>query len=904
MKKPFILFFTTSILLILCLGSCDRSEVSYTSSWEYQPDRVWAGPEFWANRLQDWRIEDGKLKCLNSDLGLRTVHLLTHQVDSTRGELKIEVTFGLNHDAGRNGSEGWAGILLGAGGGRMDYKGSALIHHSPGNAGGLIVAVNENGQVVFLDNTSKREMISAMQNLPENVYPDSLLLSIDIYLNDDSTYTISASAVDIITRKQLSHDNLTKIPASRIVGNIALAANHIDKNYYGDSYWFSKLLVKGTNVVYTPGNRFGPFMGVQHTLSENILKLTVQLPPVGTMDEPFVRLWIREKGAATWQEIDSVNIWSNAYIATFRLENWNSDITHEYRLSYKLADFKGRRKTYYYTGIIKADPVDKDQLAVAAFACISHMEGSINGSNCNYPERIWFPHTKFIESVKAQNPDILFFTGDQVYEGRPTPPDFSSPENTELDYLYKWYIFLWSVGDLMRNTPSVCIPDDHDVYHGNLWGAGGRSAPAFPPDSVYPDYYKGFESHWQQDQGGFKLRASTVNTIQATQTSHLPDPADPEPVDQGIGVYFTNLNYGRIDFAILEDRKFKSAPALALPDAKVVNGFSQNRYISGRSLDNAEASLIGERQLTFLDGWTGDWKNADMKAVISQTIFANLSTYPDTFLTDAGTPLLAAPPQGVIPERYRKAKDMDSNGWPQSGRDEALKVIRKGFATMIAGDQHLGSLVQMGTDTWDDAGYSFCVPAIGNLWPRRWFPPEAGLDKAEGMPDYTGKYFDGFGNRMNVWAVANPVQSGKEPGALYDKSVGYGIIKFNKAEGRITFECWKSDADPADPGNGLYPGWPKTISMLDNYSRPVRTWLPNYQVNGLTHHPVFQVMDEESGEVLYTVRVPGNTYQPGVFSYGGEYTVRIGDPDTDNFQEIEHVKSRYLKNEEIVEVNF
>jgi alkaline phosphatase D len=904
MKKRAFQFIPILVVTLITISSCNRSGTEYSSSWEHQPDRVWVGPEFWANRLQDWHLEDGRLKCVNSTLGLRTVHLLTHRIGEDVGKLDIGLTFGLSPESTSQGNDGWAGILLGAGAGRIDYRGSALIHHSPGDAGGIIVAVNELGQVVFLDNTNNRELIGAMQKLPEQAYPDSILLTVDIYLNEDSSYTISASAIDHITRKQISHNNLTKIAPERIRGNIAIASNHVEKNYNGANYWFGELKLKGTMLDTDPQRRFGPFIGVQHTLSKGTLKLTAQLPPVGKADDQYVRLWFREKGAVSWQETDSTTIIPGAFIVPFRMDNWKSDIEHEYRLCYRLNDEKGRKRSFYYSGIIRPDPVSKPELVAGAFSCISHMEGNINGNNVDYPDRLWFPHSKFVASVKAQNPDILFFTGDQIYEGRPTPPDFSTPENTELDYLYKWYIFLWSTGDLMRNIPTVCILDDHDVYHGNIWGAGGKAAPEMPSDSVYPSHYDGFRSHWQQDQGGYKLRASTVNMIQATQTSHLPDPYDPTPVEQGIEVYYTDLNYGRISFAILEDRKFKSAPSVMLPEARVVNGFAQNRYIYGRRLDHPEAKLLGDRQLDFINDWTGNWKNADMKASVSQTIFANLSTYPDTFLTDAGTPGLAAPPPGVIPDGYRVAKDMDSNGWPQTGRNEALRALRKGYAVMIAGDQHLGSLVQMGVETWDDAGYSFCVPAIGNLWPRRWFPQEPGTDRLDSLPAYTGKYFDGFGNRMHVWAVANPVETNKEPRALYNRAVGYGIIKFNKPEGEITFECWRSDAEPNEPEDGLFPGWPKTISILDNYSRPVRSWLPNYHVQGLNNHPLFQVIDESSGEIIYTVRVPQDNFQPGVFTYGGDFTIKIGDPDSENFRTFENVRARYLKNEEPVIVEF
>jgi len=42
--------------------------------------------------------------------------------------------------------------------------------------------------------------------------------------------------------------------------------------------------------------------------------------------------------------------------------------------------------------------------------------------------------------------------------------------------------------------------------------------------------------------------------VQRQQTWHLPDPVDPAPVAQGIGVFFTRLVVGGLDCAILEDR--------------------------------------------------------------------------------------------------------------------------------------------------------------------------------------------------------------------------------------------------------------------------------------------------------------------------------------------------------------
>lgn len=100
--------------------------------------------------------------------------------------------------------------------------------------------------------------------------------------------------------------------------------------------------------------------------------------------------------------------------------------------------------------------------------------------------------------------------------------------------------------------------------------------------------------------------------------------------------------------------------------------------------------------------------------------------------------------------------DLDSNGWPQRGRNQALAEIRKAFAFHIAGDQHLGTVIHHGIDDWDDAGWSFCVPSIANLYLRWWAPFEEGKNRRPGMPPYTGQFTDGFGNKVTMWAVANP----------------------------------------------------------------------------------------------------------------------------------------------------
>ena len=86
-----------------------------------------------------------------------------------------------------------------------------------------------------------------------------------------------------------------------------------------------------------------------------------------------------------------------------------------------------------------------------------------------------------------------------------------------------------------------------------------------------------------------------------------PDPYDPTPIEQGIGVYYTALNYGRVSFAILEDRKFKSGPMNSFEHKSHRPDWIVDRQ-AALDADTPGAALLGERQLKFLENWIGNWR--------------------------------------------------------------------------------------------------------------------------------------------------------------------------------------------------------------------------------------------------------------------------------------------------------
>ena len=180
-------------------------------------------------------------------------------------------------------------------------------------------------------------------------------------------------------------------------------------------------------------------------------------------------------------------------------------------------------------------------------------------------------------------------------------------------------------------------------------------------------------------------------------------------------------------------------------------------------------------------------------------------------------PGLPVPPLGEYVAGDAPAADMDTNAWPQNRRDEAVRLLHQASAVHLAGDQHLGTVIQYGLDRHRDAGFAFTGPALNNIWPRRWWPPVSpDHPTVPGGARYTGDFEDAFGNRITMYATANPRQTGLEPAIIHNRATGYGIVVFDRSSGTVRFECWPRGVNPAEREARQFDGWPVTIHPKDN----------------------------------------------------------------------------------------
>ncbi|QEG42855.1 alkaline phosphatase D family protein [Roseimaritima ulvae] len=545
-----------------------------------------------------------------------------------------------------------------------------------------------------------------------------------------------------------------------------------------------------------------------YTVHDQTLKLTAQLYPLADDESKTVRLEIEKDGR--WVEVAKTTVIEPGWTAPFRVADWDDSKAYKYRVLH------GSEATY--EGTVRKNPVDKDELVVAGFT--GNSIAPAHGGDISRQD--------IIDNVNRIDADVLFFSGDQVYDHN--------------RHYAAWLKFGRDFGAIIKDRPTICLPDDHDVGQPNLWGESGKIATL--PGAA---------------DGGYARPGVYVKEVERAQTSHLPDPADPHKIGQGIGVYFTNLNWGNVDFAILEDRKFKTGPAGRVPKQGPRPDHIRNPDYDPASVDVEGAILLGERQLKFIDQWAQDWADADMKIALSQTIFCG-----------------GAHIHGAANGRLHA--DMDSNGWPQTGRNRALASLRRAFAFHLAGDQHLATIFHHGIDEYRDAGWSFCVPSIANLYLRWWEPLEPGENREPGAPAYTGDHLDGFANKVTNYAAANPAKT-PAGNLLNTRAAGWGIVRLNTKTRQITMECWPRNVDVTDPAAKQYPGWPRTISQFDNYAPP--SWGQLGELSFDVENPVVQLVDADTSEILYTVRAAGKTFTPGA-PKGKSFVVKAGQdaPDT------------------------
>lgn len=182
----------------------------FRSSWHRSRDRIWLGPELWANPIQDWRVQSGRLECVNAESG-RNVQMLTWSVGPDAFEFSAGVRLGLIDGTPLAEGAGSAGFHLGINGVLKDYR------HSQIFGKGLSAGLTRTGGLFIGDGTQ------AARGAVDLSRP-----AVDLRLNvtpAGGAYDVLLSVLDPATNRVLGEMERLALPAAQLQVNVGLIAN-------------------------------------------------------------------------------------------------------------------------------------------------------------------------------------------------------------------------------------------------------------------------------------------------------------------------------------------------------------------------------------------------------------------------------------------------------------------------------------------------------------------------------------------------------------------------------------------------------------------------------------------------------------------------------------------------------
>ena len=736
-----------------------ESKLDQLENWSNTNDRVFLGGEVWANPMEDWRGANGWAECITG-VGNRSVHSLTHQLTNATGRFSMSVRISR---ADASGKDGGAGFKIGV---RSDLN----EHRSNCFAQGGVIAglVGAELKLAYQRAKLSRPVPSSGFRLNLTGTSEGGKMKLVLQVTDENGAELgSIHAV---------------LPAEKVLGNIAVVSNFeggAKKRTAVGGYRFSGWKAGGDAFTVNREHTFGPLLWTMFTLTDSrsdkgfVLRLTALTGPMGMDDSHGLLLYFKRGGK--WDPVAEAKLDRDAWTATWPINHWDEKEETQYKVVYTEIHKDKSMTEHEWTGVIKPNPSGRP-LRLGALTCQNDYA---------------FPYAPVAENVVKLDPDMLYFSGDQIYERHGGFGIIRDPAGPAiLNYLRKYYQFGWAFREAMKDRPTVCIPDDHDVFQGNIWGEGGAKM---------KEISKGVSS-----KGGYREPARMVNAVHRTNTSHHPPAFDSKPSKQDISVYYGDLVYGNVSFAILGDRQWKSGPE------RVETGSGRADHVADPDFDTSKLDkpglvLLGERQEEFLRQWSKDWRGHTMKVLLSQTVFSGVATHHGRGGKGG----------------YLKA-DLDSGAWPQTPRNNAIKILRESMALHVNGDQHLTTLSQYGVDAQRDSNWSFCTPAIAVGYPRFWLPDEVGMPH-QNRPRHglanTGEFLDGCGNKVYVFAVGNP-----EPASLkhryelaHQKGSGFGLVTIDTKARTYKIDSFRFLIDVTDgKASNQFPGWPVTIHQSEN----------------------------------------------------------------------------------------
>jgi len=339
-------------LALVVSTACSAGAGEFKSNWGKTSDRVWIGPDWWANRAEDWRIHDGRLECVQP--GMRTAYLATRTLG---GSFQLSVRTGMLGKPDTLDEHTLTGFFF-SNMGKDDYKTPDFVRIQA-SAKMLFAGLDGEGHLIVFLGRDQVELSKKRLARHEN---EDIRLEVRA-VPDGEGYSLEFAAFDHKTGKLLDRLKLEgypqDLPAERLNGYVALAAWSTSATEGGKPrtpvpYWYRDFKLSGKDVETHAERRHGPVVDVQYTIQPKlrILDLTARLLPIGEKDVQTARLEIRRKGEQDWKVAATGKVRVPGYEVPFRVKEFDESKPSEYRVVCTMRNTNGKETEHTWSGQI------------------------------------------------------------------------------------------------------------------------------------------------------------------------------------------------------------------------------------------------------------------------------------------------------------------------------------------------------------------------------------------------------------------------------------------------------------------------------------------------------------------------------------------------------------------------
>ena len=233
-------------LALVASTVCAAGAGEFESNWAQTSDRVSIGPDWWANRVKDWRIHDGRLECVQP--GMRTAYLATRTL---KGDFRLSVRTGMLGKPDTLDDNTITGFLF-SNMGEDDYKNPDLLRDFHDTRKLLAGLDGEGRLIVFLGRDAAelgKKRLARHEN--EDIRLELRAVAVG------KGYSLDFAAFDHKTGKLLDQLKLKgypeDLPAERLNGYVALTAlsppvTEGSKPRTAVRYWYRDFRLSGKDV--------------------------------------------------------------------------------------------------------------------------------------------------------------------------------------------------------------------------------------------------------------------------------------------------------------------------------------------------------------------------------------------------------------------------------------------------------------------------------------------------------------------------------------------------------------------------------------------------------------------------------------------------------------------------------